>query len=216
MKILTINQTDITQIGGINFSIKRVMEELVKRGHECRVVSINPGNLVNEENINGVNIIRIKSPMSKHLYGLSPGMAQFLNKNLGKSLKPDITHIHGHRTLLAPEVAYLLGKKHLRFVFSPHYDRLGYRTFAGKYLIGWYKPIASWIYKWAEAIVTNSEWSTNLLMQDFGISGDKIQIIHHGVDSISSFLNLFRFGDQCEIILTKIKDEAIAGHIARG
>ncbi|MBT9150501.1 MAG: Ubiquinone biosynthesis O-methyltransferase [candidate division WS2 bacterium] len=33
---------------------------------------------------------------------------------------------------------------------------------------------------------------------------------------ISSFLNLFRFGDQCEIILTKIKDEAIAGHIARG
>ena len=184
MKILTVNQTDITQIGGVNFSIKRLMEELVKRGNECHVVSINPDNLANEENINGVNVIRIKCPVSKRLYGLSPAVARFLSKNLGKSLKPDIAHIHGHRTMLIPEVAYLLRKKRLPFVFSPHYQPLDYKTFAGKHLIRWYRPVASFIFKWAEQIVTNSEWSTNLLMDDFGISRAKIQLIYHGVDRL--------------------------------
>lgn len=182
MKILTINYGDITQIGGVNFSIKRVMEGLVEKGHECYVVGINPGNLLNEENINGVNIIRIKSPMSKHLYGLSPGMAKFLSKNLGKSLKPDIIHVHGYRSLLTLEVACILRGKRLPFVFSPHYHPLDYKTFGGKHLIRWYRPIASWIFKWAQQTVSNSEWSANLLRKDFGISGDKIQIIYHGVD----------------------------------
>ena len=71
MNILSINMTEITQIGGVNFSIKRVLEELVKRDHECYVVSLNPGDSPPEENINGINVIRVKSPMSKHLYGLS-------------------------------------------------------------------------------------------------------------------------------------------------
>jgi len=32
VKTLTINYTDITKIGGVDFSIKRVAEELVKNG----------------------------------------------------------------------------------------------------------------------------------------------------------------------------------------
>ncbi|MCK4786508.1 MAG: glycosyltransferase family 4 protein [Desulfobacteraceae bacterium] len=201
MKILTINCGDITQIGGVNSSIKRVAEELVKRGHECYVLSINPGNLPNQESINGVNVIRLKSPVSKHLYWFSPSMARFLRRNLAKSLRPDIVHIHEYRSLLTPEVAYLLRSKRLPFVFSPHYDRLGYNTFAGKHLMNWYKPVGSQAFKWAEKIIVNSEYTKEILLKDFNICVEKIQIIRHGVDSLETLEGKVRKAGQTSISL---------------
>jgi len=186
MKILTINCTDITQIGGVNYAIKRVSEELVKKGHECYVLSINPGNLPDEESINGVNVIRVKSPIAKHLYWFSPSMAQFLRRNLGKSLKPDIGHIHQYRSLLTPEVAYLLRGRHLPFVFSPHYAREEYNTLAGKYLLGYYKPLGILAFKWAERVATVSEYSKNMVMKDFGMPSEKIVLILPGVDNLET------------------------------
>ena len=186
MKILSINQTDITQIGGVNFSIKRVSEELVRRGHECYVLSINPGNLPREENIDGVNIIRVKSPMSKHLYGLSFSMGRFLRRSLGKSLNPDIVHIHDYRTLLTLEAASILRCKRLPFVLSPHYAREEYNTLAGKYLIRYYKPLGIWSFKWAKMVVTNSDYSKNMLVTEFDIYPEKIQVIAHGVDNLET------------------------------
>lgn len=186
MKILNINYTDITQLGGINSSIRRTSEELVKRGHECYVLSINPGNLKSEEIINGVKVIRIKSPESKYLYGFSFSIINFLLKNLGKSLNPDIIHIHEYRNLLTLEVAQILSRKKIPFVFSPHYDQLGYNTFAGKYLMGLYKPIGSKIFRKAGKIITNSQWSAMILSDEFPALTEKIVVIPHGVDKIRS------------------------------
>lgn len=192
MRVLSINCTDITQIGGVNSSIKKVAEELVKRGHECSVLSINPGSLPSEESINGVNVIRVKSPVSKHLYWFSPSMARFLSRNLGKSLNPDVVHIHEYRSLLTPEVAYLLRRKHLPFVSSPHYDRLGYNTFAGKHLMNWYKPFGSPTFNWAERIIANSEYTKGILLMDFNMRPEKIVVIPHGVDSLEPLGNKAR------------------------
>lgn len=201
MKILTINCTDITQIGGVNYSIKRVSEELVKRGHECYVLSINPGNLPNQESISGVNVIRVKSPISKHLYWFSPSMARFLRKNLGKSLRPDIAHIHQYRSLLTPEVAYLLRSKRLPFAFSPHYAREEHNTLAGKYLLGYYKPIGNKAFKWAEMVVTNSEYSKYMLVTDFDMRPEKVQVIPHGVDKLEAVKGKVRKASQASVSL---------------
>ena len=186
MRMLTINSTDITQIGGINSSIKKVAEELVKRGHECYVLNINPRNLPGEESINGVHVIRVKSPVSKQLYWFSPAMARFINRNLGKSLRPDIVHIHEYRSLLTLEAAYLLKTKRSPFVFSPHYDHLGYNTFTGKHLMNLYKPFGSATFDWAERIIVNSEYTEGILGMDFNIRPEKIEVIPHGVDSLES------------------------------
>lgn len=182
MKILTVSSTEITDIGGVNYSIKRVAEELVKHGHECQVLNINPGNLPHEENINGINVIRIKSPISKHLYQFSPEMAQFLQRNLGGSLKPDIIHLHEYRRLLTPAVAYIVRNKHLPFIFSAHYSRQEYNTLAGKYLLDYYKPIGKKLFDWAEMIVIHSDYTKMVLMQDFNVQSNKIKIITPGVD----------------------------------
>ncbi len=186
MRILTINSTDITQIGGINSSIKKVAEELVKRGHECYVLNINPRNLSSKENINGVNVIRVKSPISKHLYWFSPSIARFLRRNLAESLSPDIVHIHEYRSLLTLEAAYVLRSKRSPFVFSPHYDRLGYNTFAGKHLMNLYKPFGSATFDWAERIIVQSEYTKGILLTDLNIPPEKIEMIPHGVDSLKT------------------------------
>ena len=201
MKILSINKTDITQIGGINYCIKRVSEELVKRGHECHVVSINPGDLPDEESINGVNIIRVKSPMGRQLYGLSFSMARFLSRNLGKFLNPDVVHIHEYRSLLSPEVAYLLRSKGLPFVFSPHYAREEYNTLAGRYLLGLYKPLGNQALKWAEMVVTNSEYSKYMLMTDFNVHPRKIEVIPHGVDDLQAHEGAVKKANRASISL---------------
>jgi glycosyltransferase involved in cell wall biosynthesis len=184
MKILTISSTEITDIGGVNFSIRRVAEELVKRGHECQVLSINPGNLPSEESISGVNIIRVKSLMSKYLYDFSLSMAQLLRRNLGKSLQPDIIHLHEYRRLLTPEVAYFVRSRHLPFVFSPYYAREEYNTLAGKYLLGYYKPVGKRMFDWSEAIIVHCEYSKNVIMEDFNIRPEKIKIIPLGVANL--------------------------------
>jgi glycogen synthase len=189
MNILSINQTDITQIGGVNYSIRRVSEELAKRGHECSVISINPGNLPDEETINGVRVIRVRSQMAKYAYGLSPSVGRFLKRHLGRSLKPDIAHIHQFRSVLTLQTAHLLSVKRLPFVFSPHYDRLGYNTLAGRYLIGFYKPFGSLAFKWAKKTVVNSEYTKGILAEDFKLDWRKVEVIPHGVN----YLQVLRY-----------------------
>jgi glycosyltransferase involved in cell wall biosynthesis len=189
MKILTISSTEITDIGGVNFSIKRVAEELIKKGHDCQVLSINPGNLPSEEIINGINVIRVKSPISNHLYQFSPEMAQFLRRYLGKSIKPDITHIHEYRRLLTPEVAYFLRSRRMPFVFSPHYARKEYNTLAGRYLLGCFKPLGIRVFDWSRAVIIHSEYSRHVLMADFKVRPDKIKVIPHGVDSVGVLMS---------------------------
>lgn len=185
MRILSINKTDITQMGGINYSVRRISEELAKRGHECSVVSINPGGLPDKESINGVNIVRVRSRVARHLYGLSVSVALFLRANLGKVLSPDIVHIHEYRSLLTPEVAYILRSKHLPFVFSPHYDRLGYNSFAGRHFINLYKPLGNVTFDWAERVVANSQYTKGILLADLAARWDKIEVIPHGVDKLA-------------------------------
>lgn len=192
MKILAINSTEITRIGGINYSVKRVCEELARTGHECCVLSVNPGNLPSEETLNGVKIIRINSPISERLYHFSPAIIRFLRRNLGGALRPDIVHIHEYRSLLTLQAARLLGSKRLPFVFSPHYDRLGYNTFAGHHLMGCYKPFGSITFKLAETIIVNSEYTKDILLTDFGINPDKIEVIPHGVDTLEPPANKAR------------------------
>jgi glycosyltransferase involved in cell wall biosynthesis len=186
VKILSINFTDITRIGGVNYSIKRVAEELVKRGHECCVMGINPGGLPDREAIDGIDVIRIKSASSRYLYGFSMSAAQFIVRHLNTHIKPDVVHIHDYRNLLTLELSCILRLKGLRFVFSPHYARHEHNTLAGRYLINCYRPLGIRSFIWTEKVIANSEYSKKILESDFGIFPEKIAVVPHGVDHVSA------------------------------
>lgn len=183
MRILTINHSEITHIGGVNKVIKRLSEELVKRGHECIVLSLNSGDLKDEEFINGVHVIRVKSTMAKYCYGLSFKFHKFLLKNLEK-INPDIVHVHGSRTLLSPEVLYSLKGTKYPVIFTPHYERAGYNSLGGKYLFNFYKKVTKRMYNWPLKIIANTKYSKALVKEDLDVDSDKIIVIPNGVDKI--------------------------------
>lgn len=184
MRILSINRTEITEIGGVNKVVRRLNEELQRRGHQCSVLLLNERNLKKrEEYIQGVHVIRINSLISKHAHGFNYSLLHFLGKHL-KELNPDIIHIHHYRSLLTPEVLLFLRNKGYPVVFSPYYERLGHNTVSGKYLFGLYRSITKKMVQWPETLVANTEYTKKLLMEDFDLKSEKIETIPNAVDKI--------------------------------
>jgi glycogen synthase len=203
MRILVINHTEMTDIGGINKLIRKSSEELVKKGHECIVLSINPGDLDDEEVINGVRVIRIKSPLSKYLYSFSLGVYRFLAENMEK-INPDIIHVHHYRSLLSPEVMYFLRNKGYPFIFSPHYERLGHNRTGAKYLFNFYKKVTKKIFNWPVKIVNNSHFTSEILLEDFHVDPEKMVVIPPGVDFIRDLEKEVVYSEKKEILLLSV------------
>ncbi len=187
MRILITNYSSIFLPGGVNKTIREISKGLAERGHECIVLNVDTGTQIQKIYYydNKVKIIQVKSYISKYLYGLSPSVYFFLKKNIYK-LGPDIIHLHGFHTLFTPELAYLVKKRGLPMVFSPHYGIQSHNTWAGKYLWWLYKRTAGrYVFKISERIICASEFEANMVAKDFGVA-DKISIIPHGVDRIAT------------------------------
>ena len=178
---------DVTLPGGISKNIREIATNLVKRGHECTVISLNTMGLEPEENLDGVRIIRINSPIGKHLYGLSFGIYRFLRSNGVNQIRPDVVHVHGFHSLLAAELIYVFKKMRLPIVFSPHYDVRSHDTLAGEYLWGLYRTIIGRrIFSIPDLIICASEFEAKMVEKDLHVSASKIKIIPHGVDKITT------------------------------
>jgi glycogen(starch) synthase len=183
MRILTINHSEITEIGGINKTVRRLSEELQKRGHQCVVLQLNDGNLAKEERLQGVRVIRIKSRISRYAHDFNLSLLHYLAQHLGE-IDPDIIHVHHYRSLLTPEVLLLLRSRGYPLVFSPYYERLGYNTLAGRYLFTLYRNATKQMLNWPDKVVANTDYTKQLLMEDLELKSEKIQVIPNGVEKI--------------------------------
>lgn len=183
MRILTINHSEITEIGGVNKNVRRLSEELQKRGHQCTVLQLNDGNLAKEQYLQGVHVIRIKSRISRYAYDFNFSLLHFLAQHLGE-IDPDIIHVHHYRSLLTPEVLLLLRSRGYPIVFTPHYERLGHNTLAGTYLFTFYRKATKQMLLWPDKVVANTEYTKKLLVEDFELKAEKIAVIPHGVERI--------------------------------
>ena len=82
MKVLWINHRDIKhpKAGGAERTIYEVGKRLVGKGMELYLLSVNPGNLDEKEEIDGIHIIRIEGNIKIHL----------LLRSYIKKLNPDV------------------------------------------------------------------------------------------------------------------------------
>ena len=183
IKILSLNYSDIAAPGGVHTAIRNVSEKLVKRGHQAIVISINPGQLEPFETVNGVELIRVKSPLSKYIHGLSYATYKLLGKNLAKA-KPDIIHVHGFHTLFSLEVLYLLRNSEYPLAFSPHYGPESHNTVLGSTLWGIYKHVGKSCFHIADKVICASEFERENVLRDFQVNPAKIEVVPHGVDAI--------------------------------
>jgi glycosyltransferase involved in cell wall biosynthesis len=200
MKIMTIVGNYYPHLGGITTVIKEVSETLVKKGHECTVLTINHDNIYsNEKRINGVYVKRINSPTSNYLFGFSPAMYRYLKKNKALIDGTDIIHVHGYHTLMSLEAIYLCQNKNKPIIFTPHYHAIGH-TKLKNLLHKLYKPIGRQVFKYVDKVVCVSEYEASLIQKDFVVSSEKIQIIPNGVKQINSSIKKKREGNVISLL----------------
>src|SRR5665647_631189 len=108
MNILLTNCMETLSPGGVNKVVAELGKHLSKKGHTVTVLQGNPLKLASEEIYEGFKIVRIRSPLEKHLYSLNGKLYLYLKKHL-KELDPQVVHLHGH-VLTTPEVFYAVRK----------------------------------------------------------------------------------------------------------
>lgn len=187
MRLLTFKYGEVTSPGGINKVIVKINSELAKFGNECIVITVDPKGFPNEEIYEGFKIIRIKTMLGSHFYGLNLGIFLYLMRHF-KNLNPDVIHIHGYHGLLSPEVMFilkLLNKKKTPIIFSPHFGISSRETLAGKYL---WKPFNYLIgrntFKCPNINIVSSTFEANKINQVLNVPKSKIIVLPHGVDII--------------------------------
>jgi glycosyltransferase involved in cell wall biosynthesis len=186
IKILSLNYSDITAPGGVHSIIRNVSEELAKSGHQAIVISINPGQLDPVETINGVELIRINSPLSKYAYGLSYATYKLLGKNLAK-IKPDVVHVHGYHTLFSAETVHLVRRivPDVPLVFSYYLDV--YREqFLARRLWNVYKTIGKRMACASARIIAISHFEAETIAREFQVPSSRISVIPLGVRVIDT------------------------------
>ena len=185
MRILTFKDDEVKNPGGINKVIIKINSELAKMGHECTVITTSSLGIPNEEIYEGFKIIRIKSKLGPHFYGLSLSVYLYL-KRYFNDLNPDIIHIHGYHGLFSPEIIFILQKMlkvTVPIVFTCHYDPLNHSTLAGKLLGGFYnKFIGTKILNCVTQIVSVSNYEANNITNISKCSN--IIVIPHGVEVV--------------------------------
>jgi glycosyltransferase involved in cell wall biosynthesis len=93
-------------IGGVERTVETLSRELIELGHTVVVVTLQPGNLPDEEVVNGVRVVRIRS-LSQGLTGLyadasrpfhppapDPGAVAALRRVVRRE-RPDVVHSNG-------------------------------------------------------------------------------------------------------------------------
>lgn len=184
MKILIINGGENSNPGGINKTVRETAKNLSALGHHIFLLQDNPNNKPERELTDGYQVIRIKSPGGKYLYGINLKILFNLKKLLSE-IEPDIVHVHAYHTLLALEISLLIRNSNFKMpiVFSPHLD-VYKSTFAGKYFWNIYDHFGKSLFKHSDHIVSFSKFEANNLMNSYNIDKQNITIIPHGVNFI--------------------------------
>ena len=91
MKILQITNSFYPVIGGQEKVVLELSKGLVKNGHDITVLTSDymcEENQCKENNINGINIVRLKNRYWLAGYGYASGMISWLKENYNKYVKP--------------------------------------------------------------------------------------------------------------------------------
>jgi glycosyltransferase involved in cell wall biosynthesis len=94
MKILAVNHIYYLPVSGINRVVKRIGEELIKRGHEYTVLTLHLGNAIEEVYDRGIRVIKLPCSKYNKLGGYEGFSAlRFLLGNVGEY---DVVNSHNY------------------------------------------------------------------------------------------------------------------------
>jgi glycosyltransferase involved in cell wall biosynthesis len=169
--------------GGVNKVVAELGKGLSEKGHTVTVLQGNPLELASEEIYQGFKIVRIKSPLEKHLHSLNGNLYFYLKKHL-KELDPHVVHLHGH-VLVTPEVFSAVRKldHSIPTVVNFHVDAFS-GTLGRRLFWNLYTKIDKNVAKKATHVIADSNFEADYVRTTFSVHDDELSTIHLGVDPL--------------------------------
>ena len=177
MRILVVTKFYHPRTGGVETTVKHLCEHFVRSNHECTVVTMDRGQ-VGEEEINGVNVVRFPVD-SRALGGFNRPVWRYLASNLRQG-RFDVVNIHQYHILLSAEAALLCRLRRLPYVFTTHYHGKGH-TPLRNVLFRLYHPFGAVALRGSRRIICVSEHEKRRLASDFRGLEKKFTVIPAGV-----------------------------------
>jgi glycosyltransferase involved in cell wall biosynthesis len=184
MKILVVNSIFYIPISGINRVVRRIGEELVARGHEYTVLTINKDNRRSDEWSNGIHVIKLPPCRYNYIGHEGLNIIDYLRKNLGRF---DVVNIHNYYSFWTLIASFVCKQKAFPCVFTPHYQGIrGTKKGIYKLMYDSYSIIGRLAFKWADKIICVSEHEEKLIKQAASIPDGRFAVIPLGVDQVIS------------------------------
>lgn len=185
MKILAVNHIYYLPISGINRVVKRIGEELIKRGHEYTVLTLHLGNEIEEVDDRGIHVIKL--PCSKYnKAGGHEGLSalRFLLSNVEEY---DVVNGHNYYSFWSIFAAWSCKKREVPFVFTPYYHgKRGTKKGLYPLLYDMFSPLGQLSFRWARAIVCISQYEKTLVTRATNACNERCVVVPPGVDVVST------------------------------
>lgn len=200
MKIMIINSIYHMPISGINYYVKKIGQELYRKGHKYHIITLNMNGSEKEQFENGIKVIKLPNCKYNTLSGYeSFGIIKYLQNNLGNY---DIIHIHNYYSVWSLISALICKLKKKSFIFTPYYHGIKGNTKKGvfKYSYDIYKIFGKFLFKWAEKVICISEYEKKLIEKFVSIPEKNFIIIPPGVNEITHNQKKKKFKDNIHLL----------------
>ena len=184
MKILAVNHIYYLPVSGINRVVKRVGEELVKRGHEYTVLTLHSGSSIEEASEHGIHVIKLPCKFFKSKWYAHLSALRFLLANVADF---DVVNSHNYYSFWSVFAAWSCKKRGVPFVFTPHYHgRRGTKKGWYPLLYDLFSPFGRLSFSWARATICVSQYERALITRAIDASYGRSLVIQNGVDTVSA------------------------------
>jgi glycosyltransferase involved in cell wall biosynthesis len=164
-------------IGGMEFYVQRLSEELAARGHEITVFTSSSGKLESVREVNGVKIVSLRKMLNVYNVPIVPSLFwRLLNQE-----RPDVIDTHQYPVFFSDVSAGISWIKNVPLLLHVHVVSYAKSPFSGFVSDAYYSTIGRIPFEVASSIVSPSMAYRNKLIQ-MGAKPNKIQVIPYGID----------------------------------
>ena len=168
-------------VGGLSVHCKGLAEALVKIGHDVDVITVGY-DLPEYENINGVNIHRVRPIKHRHFLTWTLFMGNAMEKKLGLLgiHNYDVIHCHDWMTQsVGSNIKHLLNKPYIQSIHSTEMGRCGGIHSEDSKVIN---DLEWWSTYESHALITVSNSTKEEICSIFNVPWDKVNVIYNGIN----------------------------------
>ncbi|MDK2789873.1 MAG: hypothetical protein PWP15_380 [Methanothermococcus sp.] len=168
-------------VGGLSVHCRGLAEALVRNGHQVDVITVGY-ELPEYENINGVNVYRVKPIGHNHFLTWATFMANFMEKKLGMLgiNNYDVIHCHDWMTsFVGTNIKHLFNKPYVQSIHSTERGRCGGIHSEDSRAIN---DIEWWSTYESHAVITVSNSIKSEICGAFDTPWEKVNVIYNGIN----------------------------------